>query len=64
MATWAVWAASDVLLLGPVWFWLNDHPGIGWHPELTYLPLSIFFLLALFTHSQLVLGNGRADRAR
>ena len=50
MASWAVWAALSVLLLGPVWFWLNDHPGIGWHPELTYLPLSILFFLALYTH--------------
>lgn len=50
MASWAVWAALSVLLLGPVWFWLNDHPGIGWHPELTYFPLSILFFLALYTY--------------
>ncbi|MBO0933616.1 hypothetical protein [Fibrella aquatilis] len=41
------WLVLSVLLLGPVWIWFNDHPGIGWHPELTYFPLSILFLLAL-----------------
>lgn len=47
MAAQDVWLALAVLLLGPVWIWLNEHPGIGWHPELTYFPLSILFLLAL-----------------
>ncbi|GAB3769629.1 hypothetical protein GCM10028818_05970 [Spirosoma horti] len=47
MASWAVWFMLFVLLAGPVWFWFNDHPGIGWHPELTYFPLSILFILAL-----------------
>lgn len=50
MANWAVWMILLVLLVGPVWFWLNDHPGIGWHPELTYLPLSLLFILALLTY--------------
>jgi hypothetical protein len=47
MESWAVWLILLVLLTGPVWFWLNDHPGIGWHPELTYFPLSILFIVAL-----------------
>ncbi|GAB4033356.1 hypothetical protein GCM10028809_34850 [Spirosoma gilvum] len=47
LANWAVWMILAVLLLGPVWFWLYDHPDIGWHPELTYFPLSLLFLLAL-----------------
>ena len=50
MQHWAVWMLLLVLLIGPVWFWLNDHPGIGWHPELTYLPLSLLFMLALLTY--------------
>ena len=50
MAGWAVWLILLVLLVGPVWIWFNDHPGIGWHPELTYFPLSILFILALFTY--------------
>lgn len=36
-----------VLLLGPISFWLNDHPNIGWHTELTYLPAALFFGVAL-----------------
>ncbi|MBD2752900.1 glycosyltransferase family protein [Spirosoma validum] len=50
MQPWAIWMILLVLLTGPVWFWLNDHPGIGWHPELTYLPLSLLFILALLTY--------------
>ncbi|WP_420148013.1 hypothetical protein [Spirosoma sp.] len=50
MKSWAVWMILVVLLIGPVWFWFNDHPGIGWHPELTYLPLSILFVWALLTY--------------
>ncbi|GAB4023203.1 hypothetical protein [Spirosoma koreense] len=50
MAIWAVWLILVLLLIGPVWIWMNDHPGIGWHPELTYLPLSLLFLLTLFTY--------------
>lgn len=50
LATGTVWMGLAVLLLGPIWFWLNDHPGIGWHPELTYLPLSLLFLLALLAY--------------
>ncbi len=46
---WAMWVVLLVLLLGPVWFWFNDHPGIGWHPELTYFPVSLLFLLALLS---------------
>ncbi|GAB4035391.1 hypothetical protein [Spirosoma jeollabukense] len=52
MASWVVWLVLLVLLVGPVWFWFNDHPGIGWHPELTYFPLSILFMLALFTYQR------------
>ncbi|WP_080057603.1 glycosyltransferase family protein [Spirosoma aerolatum] len=47
LANWALWLMLAVLLLGPVWFWFYEHPNIGWHPELTYFPLSILFLLAL-----------------
>ncbi|WP_080239023.1 hypothetical protein [Spirosoma rigui] len=47
---WSMWLVLTVLLLGPVWFWFNDHPGIGWHPELTYYPLSLLFLLALLSY--------------
>jgi len=45
---WFAWVALAVMLFGPVWFWFNDHPGFGWHPELTYYPLAILFVLALF----------------
>ena len=41
-----------VILLGPVSFWLNDHPNIGWHTELTYLPFALLFALALLGRSQ------------
>ncbi|GAB2533104.1 hypothetical protein [Spirosoma aerophilum] len=51
LANWAVWLILIVLLIGPVWFWLNDHPGIGWHPELTYFPLSILFVLTLLSRA-------------
>ncbi|GAA4459661.1 hypothetical protein GCM10023189_33660 [Nibrella saemangeumensis] len=47
LPAWVSWTLLAVMLLGPVWFWFNEHPGIGWHPELMYLPLSILFLLAL-----------------
>lgn len=47
---WVGWLFLVVLLVGPVWFWLNDHPNIGWHPELTYLPLSLLFILTLLTY--------------
>ncbi len=50
LASQTIWIILGVLLLGPIWFWLNDHPGIGWHPELTYFPLSLLFLLALLTY--------------
>ena len=50
LPVWAVWLVGAVLLLGPVWFWFSDHPGIGWHPELTYFPLSLLFLLALLSY--------------
>ena len=50
LARYTIWIILAVLLLGPVWFWLNDHPGIGWHPELTYFPLSLLFLLGLLTN--------------
>jgi hypothetical protein len=49
LPVWATWLVLLVLLLGPVWFWFSDHPGIGWHPELTYFPLSLLFLLALLS---------------
>ncbi len=36
-----------VVLLGPISFWLNDHPNIGWHTELTYLPAALLFGIGL-----------------
>ena len=53
---WARCALLLVVLLGPVAFWLNDHPNIGWHTELTYLPLALYFALALTSRSQYRLG--------
>ncbi|CCH55441.1 hypothetical protein BN8_04700 [Fibrisoma limi BUZ 3] len=50
--TWARYAFLGVMLLGPVSFWLNDHPNIGWHTELTYLPAAILFALALVETSR------------
>ena len=44
---WARYGLLVVVLLGPVSAWLNDHPGTGWHTELTYLPVGILFALAL-----------------
>ncbi|RIV26747.1 hypothetical protein DYU11_00015 [Fibrisoma montanum] len=44
---WARYALLGTMLLGPVSFWLNDHPNIGWHTELTYLPAALLFALAL-----------------
>lgn len=49
LPAWTAWLLGAVLLLGPTWFWFSDHPGIGWHPELTYFPLSLLFLLALLS---------------
>ncbi|WP_245859430.1 DUF2079 domain-containing protein [Spirosoma aerolatum] len=49
--TWARQGLLLVILLGPVAFWLNDHPNIGWHTELTYLPFALFFILALTSRS-------------
>lgn len=46
---WFMWLTLAVLLFGPVWFWYNEHPGIGWHPELLYYPLVLLFMLALIT---------------
>ncbi len=40
-------ASLLVLLLGPISFWLNDHPNIGWHTELTYLPAALLFGVSL-----------------
>ncbi|MCY7356051.1 MAG: hypothetical protein LH609_01010 [Rudanella sp.] len=36
-----------VVLLSPIPFWLNDHPNIGWHTELTYLPAALFWAVGL-----------------
>ncbi|QDK80779.1 hypothetical protein EXU85_20075 [Spirosoma sp. KCTC 42546] len=44
---WIRYVVVLVILLGPVSFWLNDHPTIGWHTELTYLPFALLFALAL-----------------
>lgn len=48
-AGWTTGLLTAVLLLGPVPFWFNEHPNIGWHPELTYWPLTLLFALALMT---------------
>ena len=45
--SWVRWLLFGVVLLGPVTFWLNDHPNIGWHTELTYFPFALLFALAL-----------------
>jgi hypothetical protein len=47
------YALLGVMLLGPVAFWLNDHPNIGWHTELTYLPAALLFAVALLSQNQL-----------
>jgi len=39
-------AVAFGLLLGPISFWLFDDPIYGWHAELLFLPLSIFFVSA------------------
>lgn len=49
---WARYGLLLVILLGPVAFWINDHPNIGWHTELTYLPVALFFVLALTSESR------------
>ena len=49
---WARYALFAMLLIGPIAFWLNDHPNIGWHTELTYLPVALFFVLALTSQSK------------
>ncbi len=46
---WARYTVLAVVLLGPVSFWLNDHPNIGWHTELSYLPLALLFASALLS---------------
>lgn len=49
---WALNGLLALLLLGPVALWLNDHPNIGWHTELTYLPLALLFAVALAGRSR------------
>jgi len=49
---WAQIALVGVILLGPVSFWLNDHPTIGWHSELTYLPAALFWAVGLGQKSE------------
>ena len=51
---WVPYVLIGVMLCGPVSFWLNDHPNIGWHTELTYLPFALLFALALMGRSRLV----------
>lgn len=41
------------LLLGPVGFWLWEHPVYGWHAELLFLPLGVLFVVALECNSRL-----------
>lgn len=53
-APWVVWSLVLVVLLGPVCFWFNEHPGIGWHPELTYLPASLLFAMAVPRQSRVL----------
>ncbi|RAI78186.1 hypothetical protein HMF3257_36230 [Spirosoma telluris] len=50
---WARYVLLGVVLFGPVSFWLNDHPNIGWHTELTYLPFALLFALALLRRVRL-----------
>ena len=52
VSAWIRYVLLGVILLGPVPFWLNDHPNIGWHTELTYLPVALFFALALVSQRQ------------
>lgn len=49
LPVWARYTVLGVILLGPVSFWLNDHPNIGWHTELSYLPLCLLFASALLS---------------
>ncbi|GAB3560924.1 hypothetical protein GCM10027578_00480 [Spirosoma luteolum] len=53
---WMRYTLLGVVLLGPVAFWLNDHPSIGWHTELTYLPAALLFALALLSRQPLAIG--------
>ena len=39
------------LLLGPVGFWIWDHPVYGFHLELLFLPLGILYATSLFERS-------------
>jgi len=39
--------ACVTLLLGPVAYWMWDHPVYGWHGELLFLPLAILFATSL-----------------
>jgi hypothetical protein len=47
--------AIYVVLLGPVGYWLFDHPGYGFHPELLYAPLAVTMAIALVTGRRLLL---------
>ena len=44
---WVRIALLLVVLLSPISFWLNDHPNIGWHTELTYLPAALLWGVSL-----------------
>lgn len=44
---WVRVALLGVVILGPVSFWLNDHPNIGWHTELTYLPAALWWAVEI-----------------
>jgi hypothetical protein len=43
---WVRVAMLGVVILGPVSLWLNDHPNIGWHTELTYLPAALLWAIS------------------
>ena len=47
LPVWVRYIVLLIILFGPVSFWLNDHPNIGWHTELTYFPFALLFGLTL-----------------
>ncbi|MBO0947205.1 hypothetical protein [Fibrella forsythiae] len=53
MPAWVRYGFVASVLLGPISLWLNDHPNIGWHTELSYLPFSLLFALALTSNSRI-----------
>ena len=50
---WRYCALIFTLILGPIGFWVYDHPVYGFNPDLLYLPLSILLAIALLKQSKL-----------